>query len=458
MTEIIWTKQDAMTATSGVATEGWAGGNIVIDTRKIKEGDTFIAIRGASVDGHNFINHAVSSGAISIIAEREVGDDVPTLLVQDSTQAIFDLALYRRKQIVGTKVIGITGSAGKTSTKEMMYMVLADQAKTHLSFGNYNNHLGVPISIASTPIDSKYAVFEMGMNHAGEILELTKQVKPDVAIITTIAAAHLEFFDSMESIARAKAEIFAGLSGSGCAIINADNPYYDILLAESKKYGVKNILGFGKKEEAKAKLVSCTTSYPFKIVADIMGELIEYELNVLGMHHVYNSLAVLLATKLIGADLKVAATKLYDFTEVQGRGSAYSVHYKGKSFKVIDDSYNANPASVAAALQVLGRHQAGRRVAILGDMLELGHMSNSIHADLRSEVLNNNIDKIVTVGTHMKYLYDALPSSYRLGHFESVEQLMFEVDDIIMDEDVTLVKASRGTRLYQIVERFKNVI
>ncbi len=350
---------------------------ISIDSRTIAPGQAFFAIKGDAHDGHDFVAAALRAGAgLAVVSStKPAPSDAPLLIVRDVLGALRRLARAARAR-TNAQVIAVTGSVGKTSTKEALSLALSRDGETHASVASFNNHWGVPLSLARLPTSARYAVFEIGMNHAGEITPLTKLVRPHVAVITTVEPVHLEFFASVEAIADAKAEIFTGVEPGGAAVLNRDNPHFARLARRAKRAGVQRVVSFGEDEHADARLIKCALQPESSTIeADILGARVAYKLGAPGRHQVLNSLAVLATASIVGADLALASLALADLRPAAGRGTRLKLPLHGGEALVIDESYNANPTSMRAALAVLaqaplGRH--GRRIAVLGDMLELG--------------------------------------------------------------------------------------
>jgi UDP-N-acetylmuramoyl-tripeptide--D-alanyl-D-alanine ligase len=366
-----------------------------------------------------------------------------------------DLARAARARS-SAKAIGVTGSVGKTGTKEALRLALSPSGETHASVASYNNHWGVPLSLARCPASARFAVFEMGMNHAGEIEPLTRLVQPHVAIVTTVAPVHLEYLGSIEAIADAKAEIFRGLVPGGAAVINRDSPHYERLRRGALEAGVTQIVSFGEHEAADARLLTaslrsdCSTAQ-----ARILGRDVTYKLGAPGRHHVLNSLAVLAAASLAGADLALAALALAGMAPPVGRGARSTLVLPGGTATLIDESYNANPASMAAALALLGQADVGtrgRRIAVLGDMLELGPRGAELHGALAQPVTGEGIDLVFCCGPLMRALWEALPSERRGGYAESSAALESQVLAAIRPGDAVMVKGSLGSRMGPIVK------
>jgi UDP-N-acetylmuramoyl-tripeptide--D-alanyl-D-alanine ligase len=392
-----------------------------------------------------------------VVAHAQVSRfaDAPLLVVEDVLVALRDLAGAARVRFAG-KVIAVTGSVGKTGTKEALRLALAGDGETHASAASYNNHWGVPLSLARCPQNAKYAVFEIGMNHAGEITPLTKLVRPNVAIITAVEPVHLEYFGSLEKIADAKAEIFLGLTPGGAAVLNRDNSQYARLEASAKAAGVSRIVTFGKHADADAKLLRVSLQTDSSTVeARILGENVTYKLGAPGHHVVLNSLAVLAAVALAGADLALSALALANLKPTAGRGASARLRVPGGSALLIDESYNANPASMAAAIALLGQapvEKSGRRIAVLGDMLELGLTGPELHRALAGPLAAAGVDLVFCSGPLMRALWEALPSSRRGGYAETAAALEPAVLDAIRDGDAVMVKGSLGSKMGPIVK------
>jgi UDP-N-acetylmuramoyl-tripeptide--D-alanyl-D-alanine ligase len=457
----LWTLDavaDAMRADkSGALPESITG--ISIDTRTIRPGEAFFAIQGENRDGHEFVEAALKAGAgLAVIAHEkgaQFAKEAPLLAVDDVLEALRDLARAARARLNG-KVIAVTGSVGKTGTKEALRLALSAEGKTHASVASYNNHWGVPLSLARCPADVKFAVFEIGMNHAGEITPLTKLVRPDVAIVTTIAAVHLEYFGSLEKIADAKAEIFLGVVTGGAAVINRDIAQYAQLAKTAKAAGVERIVSFGEHAEADARLVRVALAPDSSSVeANIFGSLASYKIGAPGRHLALNSLAVLAAAALAGADLALAALALAQWQPSAGRGQRITLALPGGEALLIDESYNANPASMRAALALLGQAAVGprgRRIAVLGDMLELGTEGARLHAELAEAAAAAGVDSVYCSGPLMRSLWEALPSALRGGYAESAAALEPAIIEALCPGDAVMIKGSLGSKMGPIVK------
>jgi UDP-N-acetylmuramoyl-tripeptide--D-alanyl-D-alanine ligase len=457
----LWTL-DAMANAMGAERQGCLPASISglsIDSRSVGPGEAFFAIRGDHRDGHEFVPAALSAkAALAVVAadrRAQFAADAPLLIVPDVLAALRNLAAAARARLSG-KVIGVTGSVGKTGTKEALRLALSKDGETHASVASYNNHWGVPLSLARCPSSARYAIFEMGMNHQGEIAPLSRLVRPDVAIITTIAPVHLEFLGSLANIADAKAEIFFGVPADGAAVINRDIGQFAQLKMRAEQAGITRVISFGEHAEADARLIKCALHARCSTVdAEILGSRFSYKIGAPGRHLLINSLAVLAAAELVGADLALAALALTELRAASGRGAPIEIELPGGPALVLDESYNANPASVEAALAVLGRSPIGpqgRRIAVLGDMLELGPNGPDLHRGLADAVIANGVDLVFCCGPLMGALWRALPASRRGGYAENSGALETEVLPAIRAGDVVMVKGSLGSRMAPIVK------
>jgi UDP-N-acetylmuramoyl-tripeptide--D-alanyl-D-alanine ligase len=451
-----------MVATGGQCAGGpaTAVSGFSIDSRSLEPGEGFIAIRGENRDGHDFVAPALGKGAACAVVEESFakGDEERLVRVIDTFDALNDLGRAGRARAERTVVIAVTGSVGKTGSKEALRTALAPSGAVHASSKSYNNHWGVPLTLANMPRDVAYGVFEIGMNHAGEIDVLTRLVRPHIAIITTVAPVHLGFFASVEEIADAKAEIFHGLEPGGTAVINRDNPHYARLADHARKVGAE-IVSFGEDEGADARLLACDLSpNGSSVTADILGETISYRLGSAGRHVVQNSLGVLAAVKLAGADLPRAAAALGAVQAQAGRGQQLVIETKAGPVAILDESYNANPASMRAALATLGlapRNAYKRRVAVLGDMLELGDQGPKLHQELAESVDGARVDVVFACGKLMASLFQALPPGRQGGYAKSSEELAPKLLEGVRPGDIIMVKGSLGSRMAPLVEALK---
>jgi UDP-N-acetylmuramoyl-tripeptide--D-alanyl-D-alanine ligase len=430
-----------------------------IDSRSIAPGEAFFAIHGDRRDGHDFVAGALAAKAALAVVARDrraqFPADAPVLIVPDVLIALRELGGAARARMRG-KVIGVTGSVGKTGTKEALRLALSKDGETHASVASYNNQWGVPLSLARCPISAQYAVFEMGMNHPGEIAPLSRLVRPDIAVITTIAPVHLEFLGSLANIADAKAEIFLGVPPGGAAVINRDIAQFAQLQERALRAGIKRVVSFGEHPQADARLIKCALHARCSTVeAEILGTRFSYKIGAPGRHFVINTLGVLAAAELAGADLALAALALAELHAAPGRGAPIAIELPGGSALLLDESYNANPASVDAALAVLGRSligPQGRRIAVLGDMLELGPKGVDLHRGLADAVVASGIDLVFCCGPLMRALWDALPADRRGGYAEDSVALEAQVLPAIRAGDAVMVKGSLGSRMAPIVK------
>jgi len=443
-------------ARRGLLPESVSG--LSIDSRTLAPGEAYFAIKGDVHDGHDFVAAALQAGAAFAVVETAQRDrfaaDAPLLVVKDVLAGLVALAHAARARMNG-QVIAVTGSVGKTSTKEALRRVLGDQGETHASTASFNNHWGVPLSLARCPAAAHFAIFEIGMNHPGEIEPLVRMVRPQLAIITTVEPVHLEFFANIEAIADAKAEIFAGVEPGGAVVLNRDNAQFTRLQRRASKLGISRILSFGAHRESEARLLDLSLHATCSAVhANILGHDVTYKLGMPGRHMAMNSLAVLAAASLAGADLARAALSLSHIAPAAGRGVRRTLQVTSGEAVLIDESYNANPASMAAALSVLGQAAVGahgRRIAVLGDMLELGPTGPALHRGLLEAVRTNHIDLVYCCGPLMRHLWDGLSSGKRGGYAENAAGLEAQAVSAIRAGDAIMVKGSLGSKMKTIV-------
>ena len=457
MTVPLWTSASAATATGGRATAAWVAHGVSIDSRAVEKDDLFVAIDGPNFDGHDFVSSAMEAGAAAAIISRHpesLPKTAPLLVVANTMDALRALAVSARTRTTA-RIIAVTGSVGKTGTKDSLHAALAQQGATSASVKSFNNHWGVPLSLARMPADGDFGIFEVGMNHAGEIAPLSRMIRPHVAVITTVEAAHIEFFDSIEAIADAKAEIFMGMEG-GTAVLNRDNPLYDRLAAAARASGVDQILAFGEHDESNVRLISYVGDADgASVKADIRGRSIDYRTGAPGKHLVMNSLAMLAAISAIDADVTIAAQSLQDMTQGAGRGQRHSIALSNGTLTLIDESYNANPASMKAAIETLGAAApgpGGRRIAILGDMRELGQRSAGFHRTVAEHLLSNNIDLTFACGPDMAAMVEGLPKKSLGAYAEESGCLARQVEKMVRPGDVVIVKGSLATGMKTVVE------
>jgi UDP-N-acetylmuramoyl-tripeptide--D-alanyl-D-alanine ligase len=446
---------------SGCVPRGGATG-ISIDTRTLQKGDLFFAIKGPSSDGHDFTAAAFEKGAIAAVVDEAHAEALqplgPLYIVSDVLAALERLGAAARERS-GARIVAVTGSVGKTSTKEALRLALAKGGGSHAPVGSYNNHWGVPLTLARMPKHAKFGIYEIGMNHQGEITPLSALVRPHVAIITTIAPVHLEFFESLDHVADAKAEIFSGLVRGGVAILNRDIAEYERLLAHAKASPAGHVASFGEHDKADAKLLSVTLGPDHSMIeADVCGDQLTYRLGAPGRHLAMNSLAVLLTAKAFGVELELAANALASFSAQPGRGERLLLSAKGGPFTLVDESYNANPASTRAAIALAGALPLpgkGRRIAVLGDMLELGEKGAAMHAELAGDAVTNRIDLVFAAGPLMKHLFEALPGRLQGAWRDRACDLAAIVVAAVQSGDMVIVKGSNGSKMSVIVDALK---
>lgn len=446
---VLWTSADCVTATAGQATGTWNVTDLSIDSRTLQPGDLFIALKGDRHDGHDHVADALAKGAAAVMIDHRpagLAADAPALLVPDTLTGLSALAAAARARS-SAAIMAITGSVGKTTTRAMLEQVASAQFPTHASVGNLNNHIGLPLSLARLPLFARYGIFEIGMNHPGEIAKLSALLQPGLCLITNIGTAHIENFgEGHAGIARAKAEIFAG-GKSGVAILPKDTPFHGLLLEEAKNQGIEGILSFGHDIHADAHLISARViGEKTRVQARILGRNVDYVLPVPGEHMALNSIAVLMAAEVSRLDVTKAIATLAKFEPLKGRGQRKQFG----QITVIDESYNASPLSMVAALRVLGQshpENGGRRIAVLGEMLELGATAAEAHALLSIELKAQKIDQVFCCGAPMKHLWNALPASMQGQWAEDAASLAPAVVAALKAHDVVLVKGSRGEQV-----------
>ena len=458
MKATLWTKESVCAATGGTGGGDWSATGVSIDSRTIKPGDLFIALKGPYTDGHEHVIQALTNGAAAVLIDRRpdgLAENGQVVTVPDTMAALNDLGKAARNRS-SAKIIAVTGSVGKTGTKDALLNALNLQGKTSASAHSYNNQWGVPLSLARMPAEAEYGIFEIGMNHRGEIKLLSQMVRPHVSIITTIEPAHIEFFHSIEDIADAKSEIFLGMMG-GTAILNRDNPHYVRVAKEAKAPNIKRVFSFGKHPKADARLINrvadCSGN---NVEAVICGRRIGYRLGVPGQHLVQNSLAVLTAIYAVGADVAAAAQTLNDLAPIPGRGERLKIEIDDGVFTIIDESYNANPASMRAAIETLAVMQPGpcaKRIAVLSDMCELGERSSDYHVELAETLSTSGIDKVYACGKHMATMFDALPAGLKGGFSRSTAELGQIISKNIRAGDVVTVKGSLAGGMKTVVDQ-----
>ena len=459
----LWTASEVLAATDGQGPGGWRASGVTIDSRTVQPGDLFVAIKGPNFDGHRFVDEALRRGAVAALVQRRpegLDDGARLVRVKDSLRGLQDLGRAARRRS-SARILGITGSAGKTGSKEALRCALSAQGKTEANAASFNNHWGVPLSLARLPRDAAFGIFEMGMNHAGELSELTQMVLPDVALITNIGLAHLAFFTSPTRIADAKAEIFEGLNDQGAAVLPRDDRQYDRLAATANRLGVRYLITFGRHPEADLRLIKADCgSQTSRVTLELFGETLRYRLPVPGEHWVLNSLGVLAAVRAAGANVETAARAFDNLKAGKGRGAQIIVTLParqgrpGGDIRIIDDSYNANPLSLRAGLKVLAGmtpQAGGRRVVLLGEMLELGEETPRHHAALKDPIVQAGVELALTCGAAMTDLDRQLPAALRGHHFADSQALAEAAVTLLRPGDIVLVKGSLGSQMARVV-------
>lgn len=450
--EPLWTSVEIAAATGGAASAEFAVEAVAFDSREVGPGALFLALTGETTDGHKFLDQAFASGAAGAVVSAETPH--PHVLTGDTMVALENLARASRKRMGGV-VIGVTGSVGKTGTKEALFECLQRMAPgfAHRSVKSYNNHTGVPLSLARMPRDAKFGVFEMGMNHAGELLALTHMVRPHIALVTTIAPAHTEFFASEEAIADAKGEIFQGLEPGGTAIVPFDSPHRDRLIAAAQPHAAR-IVTFGLGEGADVRAIEVVPGQAggTYVTAQIGSErTLGFTLSQPGAHWVANAMAVLAAVDAAGGDLEQAGLGLAEMGGLAGRGARFKTPVADGEALVIDESYNANPASMRATLAVLAATPAARRLAVLGEMRELGDQSDAFHADLADPIVAAGVEALLLVGEGMAPLARALEGRIELVHVPDAAAARERIETMLSPGDAVLIKGSNGVGLSRVV-------
>lgn len=460
---LLWSAAEIAAVTGGTASHDFGASGVETDSRDVKPGDIFVALKGEAMDGHRFIAQAFAKGAAGAIVDRPV--DFPHVLVGDTTQALHALAHAARERSAAVR-IGVTGSVGKTGMKEAIFACLdrASRGAAHRSVKSYNNHVGVPLSLARMPARSQYGVFEMGMNHAGEIAPLAAHVRPHVALITTIAPAHIENLGSIEAIADEKAQIFTGLVKGGVAVIPADSEHADRLIAHATACAA-TIVTFGRSADADVRLLDAipAANGGSLITADLGDTRLCYTIAEPGEHWIINSLGVIAAVRAAGGDLASAGLALAEMGGLKGRGARHPIDVAGGRALLIDESYNANPASMRATLKALATTPAQRRIAVLGSMKELGDFSDGFHRQLTGPIADAHVDHAILVGEEMRALAEELGKAqgFSLGkpigmaHCETPDEAIAALERFgLLPGDAVLVKGSNSVGLGRLVSHF----
>jgi len=462
----LWNDTNAAQATGGEARGHWHASRVEIDSRRVQLGDLYIAIKGERVDGHDYVADALARGAVAALVSH-VPEGLPRtaslLIVKDTLVALADMARFSRARSKA-KIVGVTGSVGKTSTKDMLKIALSIHGKTYATTGNFNNHIGTPLNLVNLPPDAAFGVFEMGMNHAGEIRHLVEMVRPHVAVITNVEAVHLEFFKDTTAIADAKAEIFEHMADGGVAIVNADNQFCDYLLEKAKANRIPLRVTFGEKHGANMKLESYEPNQNgAEVVASSLGQTISFAIGATGKHFAKTALAALAVAQALQLPLPKTAAALADFTETEGRGKVLPLTVNGGKAWLIDDAYNASPASMKAAIAKADevwqmRGKKGRKVAVLGNMLELGESGPQLHAELSEALVLHQFHQVFTAGVLMQHLHNAIPKDMQASHMQEAKQLLPLLQKALLPDDILLIKGSHGSKMYELAAALTQVI
>ena len=452
----LWTSDEVARALGAVVTAPFEANGVTFDSRAVGKGDLFFALKGETTDGHGFVPEAMKRGAAAAVVSRDVENAGGTLIrVPDTMKALEGLGRAARRRSKA-RIASVTGSVGKTSTKDALRAVLSAQASTSASAASFNNHVGVPISLARLPRKARYGVFEIGMNHPGEIEPLARQVEAHVGVVTNVGPAHIGFMSSEEAIADEKACLFAGMAQGAVAVLNRDGKHFERLEGHARRFGVSRIVGFGRGETAEARLVSCSLQDSGSdIVALIHGRRIEYRLGAAGEHWVLNSIAALAVAEALGADVEQAAASLANVAASPGRGARRFLKFGTGTVELLDESYNANPMSVRAMLAILARTEpakGGRRLLALGDMRELGEGADAFHAGLADAVAASGATRVFLCGPHMEALWHKLEPAQRGVHRPDSMALGGEVAAALQAGDVIAVKGSLGSKMKHVVD------
>lgn len=452
----LWTSDEVAKALGVAIGTPFAAGGVTFDSRAVAKGDLFFALAGESTDGHGYVADAMKRGAAAAVVSRDVESAGGALIrVPDTLKALVDLGRAARRRSAA-RIASVTGSVGKTSTKDALRAMLSAQATTSASTASFNNHVGVPISLARLPREARYGVFEIGMNHPGEIEPLARQVAAHVGVVTNVGPAHIGHMGSEEAIADEKACLFAGMAEGAVAVLNRDSRHYERMAGHARRFGVARIVAFGRDEAADARLLSCNLQDSGSdVVALIHGRRIEYRLGAAGEHWVLNSIAALAVVEALGADVVQAAAALAGVSASPGRGARRVLKFGTGTVELLDESYNGNPVSVRAMLAVLARIEpakGGRRLLALGDMRELGKGADAYHAGLADAVAASGATQVFLCGPHMKALWDKLAPVQRGVHRPDSAALAAEVAAAVRAGDVIAVKGSLGSKMKIVVD------
>ena len=463
---LLWRADEAADATDGKllpsdAVADWQASGVSIDTRTLNDGDLYTALKGPNHDGHDHVADAFAKGAAAAMVERDVkglSRSANLLRVENTEYGLRALAAAARARS-DAKICAITGSVGKTGTKELLAAALGNHGRVTATAGNLNNHYGLPLSLARMPADTDFGIFEMGMNHAGEIAPLSVLARPHVAMITNVEAVHIEYFKNIEGIADAKAEIFTGLLPDGVAVLNRDNPFFDYLSAKAKDAGAQMVWGFGVHSFSNARLLAFEPDAKgARVEATVGSQHMKYRLSMPGKHWALNSVGVLAAAHAMGADLEQAAASLVSVTPPKGRGQIFAIRLDDGTLTVTDETYNASPVAMRAAFNVLASQKpgrGGRRIVVLGDMLELGDDSVHAHLALADDIKAHDFDQVFACGQYMSDILDALPQDMQGARAATSQQLAAVVATKVRGGDLVMVKGSAGSHMGHIIEALK---
>ena len=450
----IWDSNLLKKVINAKSNKSWEATGLQIDSRKVKKGDLFFALKGDKHDGHDYIGEAVKNGAsVCLIANKKKDlKDTTYAFVNNVLDALENMAVYARKRSLA-KFIGITGSVGKTGTKEMLKTSLSNVSYTFANESSFNNHIGVPLTLSRIPEQAKYCILELGMNRKGEINKLSKLVKPDVAIITAVEKSHLSGLKNLKNIAFAKSEILNYLKKDGCLILNYDTNYSDIITSKAKKLGINNIITYGTSNNVDIRLIKLEKENKlYSVTVNFFGKYLSWKMPSNGEHWIYNSMSALALAKYFQIDLEKILHGLSLFQVPDGRGNKSNLKYKNNIFTIIDDSYNSNPASLTAALNNLNKNKCtGKKILVLGDMLELGKDSLKIHKEFKTTIEEINLGIIFTVGKYMKSLNKSLNKNLKKYHEDDLNEVFLSLKALVKNGDLILIKGSNSMNLKEIV-------
>lgn len=459
-----WTLKEIASALSVKSKNNSLISNFSINSSLIKKGDIFIPIKGKNYDGHQFINDAIRNGASYSLATKKKYKEFKLnkirkkiILVKNINNSLYKLAEFARKRISG-KILGITGSVGKTSIKEAISFILKDKIKLQSNIKNYNNLIGMPLSLINFRKNIDISILELGMNKIGEIRKLSDISKPDLVLISKISNAHIGNFKSIKDIAISKSQIFSGMNKSGVAILNHLDPYSVLLKERAKLEGIKNFIFFGKSKKCDVKLLDVQTksNNKLKVSVDAVGKKIIFTLNSLGQHWIENSLAIISFLVSINEDLVLFSERISNFKAIKGRGEILKILFNKKKISIIDDSYNSSPESLDKSISFLNHYgDKKRKICVLGDMKELGKFSKKLHLNFKKKIEDNKIFKVYTIGEEMKNLHNVLPTSIEKFHADNLDELFVDLKKIIKSQDIILFKGSRAMKLDKIINKFK---